>query len=259
MASQPTASATEAHWRKMLIEGHRPLRSKRRLFRYLPGPPRCKVCNNPFGGPGGRLLGLLGYTPSRKNPNICVTCCEGLPPGGVEIEIAVLFADLRGSTTVGERLGAGAYAAWLNQFYRAATEVLLGHDAIIDKLIGDEVMALFIPGVCGPDYRRLAAEAAIALRETIAGGRSGAAMPMGIAVYSGVAFVGNLGDSVLDFTAVGDTINTAARLASSAAAGEVLFGEAVHATVAERYPDLEKHALTLRGKEAPCAIRVLRP
>src|SRR5690348_5785209 len=113
MASQPTASVTEAHWRKILIEGHGPLRSKRRVLRYLPGPPRCKVCNNPFGGIGGTLLGFMGHAPSRKNPNVCKQCCEGLPPGGVEVEVGVLFADLRGSTTVGERLGAAAYAAWL--------------------------------------------------------------------------------------------------------------------------------------------------
>jgi adenylate cyclase len=259
MASQPSASATEAHWRKMLVEGHRPLRSKRHVLRYLPGPPRCKVCNNPFGGVGGAVLGLLGYRPSRKNPNVCSTCCEGLPAGGVEVEIAVLFADLRGSTTVGERLGAAAYAAWLNQFYRMATDVLLSHDAIIDKLIGDEVMGLFIPGICGPEFRRFAAEAAIALRESVAVARLATVMPMGIGVYSGVAFVGNIGGDVLDFTAVGDTINTAARLASSAAAGEVLFGEAVHAAIAERYPDLEQRAIALRGREASCAIRVLRP
>jgi adenylate cyclase len=95
-------------WRKVLTEGHGPLLRAHRVFRHLPGPPRCKVCCVPFGGLGGKLAGLIGYQPSRKNPNICAVCCERLPPGGAEVDIAVLFADLRGSTSLGERLGPGA-------------------------------------------------------------------------------------------------------------------------------------------------------
>jgi adenylate cyclase len=167
-------------WRKVLTEGHRPVvKARHRLFRGLPGPPRCKSCYIPFGGLGGRLAGLIGYQPSRKNPNLGAVCCERLPPGGAEVDIAVLFADLRGSTSLGERLGPGAFAGVLNGFYRAATEVLVAHDAIIDKLIGDEVMALFIRGICGPDYHRHAAEAAFALAETLA---SGLGLPFGTAV-----------------------------------------------------------------------------
>ena len=71
-------------------------------------------------------------------------CCDRLPPGGAELDIAVLFADVRGSTAYVDSEGRSA-PRWLNQFYNLATEVLVRHDAIIDKLIGDEVMALFIP------------------------------------------------------------------------------------------------------------------
>ncbi len=144
-----STSETEQFWRKVLIEGHRPLRVMHTLFRYLPSPPRCKVCHNPFGGLGGKLVGLFGFHQSRKNPNLCTACCEKIRPGGAEVDIAVLFADVRGSTALGERLQPSAYATLLNRFYRAATEVLVRHDAIIDKLIGDEVMALFIPGSVG--------------------------------------------------------------------------------------------------------------
>jgi len=65
-------SASPDFWRKVLTEGHRPSRCVHLLFRYLPGPPRCKVCHNPFGGIGGKLVGLFGFTPSRKNPTLCV-------------------------------------------------------------------------------------------------------------------------------------------------------------------------------------------
>jgi adenylate cyclase len=246
-------------WQKVLAEGHPPLRFMHKLFRYLPGPPRCKVCHNPFGGIGGKLVGLFGFTPSRKNPNVCVVCCEKLPPGGAEADIAVLFADVRGSTAMGEKLTPSVYAEVLNRFYRAATEVLIRHDAIIDKLIGDEVMALFIPGICGPQYHSRAVEAASALLQEVGYGRpEGPWLALGGAVNSGMTYVGNVGsEGVVDFTALGDTVNTASRLASSAAAGEILLSETVYVKVAERFPNLEARTLALRGKEAAMNARVL--
>lgn len=252
---------SEERWRRILTEGHTPLRVSHLLFRYLPSAPRCKVCHNPFEGIGGKLVGLMGFARSRKNPNLCTRCCDVLPPGGAELDIAVLFADVRGSTALGERLEPSAYAALLNRFYRAATEVLIRRDAILDKLIGDEVMALFIPGICGPEYRRRAAQAALALLQAVGYGRSAETwMPIGVAVNSGLAYVGNVGsEGVVDFTALGDAVNTAARLASSARAGEVLLSEPVYAAVAEQFPDLERRSLTLRGKEAPFPVHVLSP
>jgi adenylate cyclase len=118
-----------------------------------------------------------------------------------------------------EHIDPSAYAALMNRFYRVASEVLVRHDAIVDKLIGDEVMALFIPGICGKDYKRLAAKAAVALLDAV-GYRAGAKiwMPIGAAVNSGLSYVGNVGgEGTMDFTALGDTVNAASRLASVAA------------------------------------------
>jgi adenylate cyclase len=68
--SNDEASTTE-EWRKMLSEGHPQLRFMHRIFRLLPGPPRCKACLSPFGGIGGKIVALLGFRPSRKNPQLC--------------------------------------------------------------------------------------------------------------------------------------------------------------------------------------------
>src|SRR6266481_7104226 len=126
MSTRPHVSQdAEERWHRLLTEGHRPLRIAHLLFRHLPSPPRCKVCYNPFGGIGGKLVGLLGFVRSRKNPNLCARCCDMLPSGGSELDIAVLFADVRGSTSMAERLGSGAYAAVMNEIYRAATDVLV--------------------------------------------------------------------------------------------------------------------------------------
>ena len=89
-------------WGKVLTDGHASLVRARRLFRYLPSAPRCKVCNNPFGGPAGRVLAAAGFSPSRKNPNLCSRCCDALPAGGSEVDIAILFADVRGSTLLSD-------------------------------------------------------------------------------------------------------------------------------------------------------------
>jgi adenylate cyclase len=83
-------------------------------------------------------------------------------------------------------------------------------------------------------------------------------LAIGGAVNSGMTYVGNVGsEGVMDFTALGDTVNTASRLASSAAAGEILLSETVYAKVAVRFPDLEERTLALRGKEATMNARVL--
>jgi adenylate cyclase len=160
---------------------------------------------------------------------------------------------------LGERLGPAQYASLLNRFYAAATETLIRYDAIIDKLIGDEVMALFIPGFCGRSYVRRAADAALALFEAV-GYRAAEApwMPIGAAVNSGISYVGNVGgEGVMDFTALGDTVNTASRMASSAAPGELLLSQEVFRTLSEEIPEAEARTLNLRGKEAPFPVRVI--
>ena len=246
--------AKEASWEALLVDGYEPVRRAQKVFRRLPSAPRCKLCQNPFHGIGGKLVGLAGFRPSRKNPNLCSKCCDGLPPGGLEVDIAVVFADVRGSTALGEGLTPTEFAARLNRFYKTATDVLIGHDAIIDKLIGDEVMALFIRGFAGDDYRADAARAAIHLATAVTD------LPIGIAVNAGNAYVGNVGSgSVVDFTALGDAVNVAARLQSFAAVGEVVFAADVYGLVEATHPGAQRQRVEVRGREEPMDIAVLTP
>jgi adenylate cyclase len=166
-AGRSREPATSEQWRTLLIEGHAALVKGRRVFRYLPAEPRCKVCGNPFGGVAGHVLAAAGFRPSRKNPNLCTRCCDAMPVGGAEVDVAVLFADVRGSTGLAERTGAEDFAALLNRFYFAATRALLRYDAVIDKLIGDEVMAFFVPGISGAEYRQRTVEAGLALLRAV--------------------------------------------------------------------------------------------
>ena len=127
--------------------------------------------------------------------------------GGAEIEISLLFADIRGSTGLGERLRPAAFSALLHSFYRLAAESIIDNDGVVDKFVGDEAIGLFIPAYSGPDHARKAVAAARTLLERA--GRSDASsegpIPVGAGVHIGIAFVGTVGSSeeISDFTALG--------------------------------------------------------
>ena len=81
-------------------------------------------------------------------------------PGGTELELSMLFVDVRGSTRMAERMTPAGFSELMNRFYRTATEVLIGTDAVIDKLVGDEVIGLYLPIFTGPNHARPAVLAA---------------------------------------------------------------------------------------------------
>jgi adenylate cyclase len=244
--------AKPVDWEALLVNGHEPLKVSQRVFRRLPGDPRCKLCYNPFGGLSGKFVGVLGHKPSRKNPNLCQFCFDRLPSGGIETDVGVVFADVRSSTALGEQSNPAAFAQRLNEFYAAATTVVIHYDGIVDKLIGDEVMGLFLPGIAGPDYRRKAAVAAVEISAQVT------ELPIGVAANAGVAFVGNVGSgSVVDFTALGDAINTGARLQARASAGEVVLAAPLYQLVEEQHPDGRPDRVAIRGRDQPVDVVVL--
>jgi len=239
-------------WQRLLVDGYEPLKKAQRVFRRLPHDPRCKLCQNPFAGVGGKLVGLMGRKPSRKSPNLCQACFDMLPSGGIEIDIGVVFADVRGSTSIGQHSTATEFAGRLNRFYKTATDVLIHHDGLVDKLIGDEVMALFISGIAGPDYRRKAARAALELAAAIGD------LPVGVAANAGIAFVGNVGSgTVMDFTALGDAVNIGARLQSYASPGEVVLAADLYGLVAADHPNVRSERVEVRGRDEPVEVNVV--
>src|SRR5262249_55990662 len=155
---------------------------------------------------------------SNKNPNVCNHCEQFAlkNPGGAEIELSMLFADVRGSTSLAEKMSPSEFSQLLNRFYRVANKVFVRTDAMIDKLVGDEVIGLYIPGLAGKDHARLAIQAAQELlHETGHSGSGEPWLPVGVGVHTGTAFVGAVGsaDAFTDFTALGDNVNITARLA----------------------------------------------
>lgn len=233
----------------------------RKLMRHVPSEPRCKLCNTPFRGIGA-VFKVAGFGPSRKNPNFCNTCFERAPLGGEEMDIGVLFADVRGFTSLAETLPPAELEARLRTFYETATDVLMRHDAVIDKLVGDEVMALFLPQFAGHDLMEKMVSSSQALLGALgydSGSGEEPQLPLGVGVAFGTAFVGNVGhDDVLkDFTALGDVVNVAQRLQKQAGPGEIVLSEGVYDTVWERFPEAVRVELGLKGKRAPVAAYVI--
>ena len=175
------------------------------------------------------------------------------------MELGILFVDVRGYTTLAETKPPEEVAQLLNRFYAVATDALCDRDAVIDKLMGDEVMALFLPGMTGPGcLDKMASAAESLLRGVGYGSSEGPWLPLGVGMDFGLAYVGNVGSGeVKDFTAIGDTVNTAARLQGKAKSGQIVLSERVYQDVADRYPDAPRVELELKGKSGPVAARVV--
>ena len=239
----------EEFWRDFLTRGDGMERRVRGIFRRIPRGPRCQLCAAPFAGPGA---GMIGKRRSSKNPTMCNSCFQFMADhhGGAEVECSFLFADIRGSTTLAERMGTAAFHVLLDRFYSTASSVVFEHDGSVDKFVGDEVVAIFFPLLSGERHAARAVEAALALlRATGNGEPDGPWAPLGAGVHTGPAWVGAVGEgSHTELTALGDTVNTTARLASAAAAGEVLVTIDA-ASAAGLDPELERRSLELKGKQ----------
>lgn len=253
----------EDFWRTYLTTGdYVKERRQRHFFRLLPGTPRCKSCYAPFGGFGSVVVKVIyGKEPSNLNPQLCNICDQFARKfqGGAEIELSLLFADVRGSTNLSEGMSSLEYSKLINRFYNASTQVMVRSDALIDKIIGDQVAGMYVPGLAGREHARRAIEAGQEiLRATGHSRPEGPWIPLGVGVHTGTAFVGSVGseDGTSDITVLGDTANTAARLASSAQPGEILISEAAYTASGLDLGELETRHLELKGKSEPVLVYV---
>lgn len=255
MQSHEVDPQLEALWRDVLLHGHAG------RWAFLPAEPRCIVCQQPFKGVGGTILRMFtGYKPSRMSPNMCNVCEDSMPRGGAEVDTAVLFADIRGSTKLGEQLPPSEFAALINRFYQETSNVLIAAQGWIDKFVGDEIMALYVPSM-GPDYRKRAVLTGLEMLKVV--GYAPGKTPwveVGVGIHAGPAYVGKVGtDGSNAVTALGDTVNIAARIQEEAKGGELVLSEDLYPATADRYPNAERRVLTVKGKDEPLMVRVIRP
>jgi adenylate cyclase len=183
-------------------------------------------------------------------------------PGGTELVISMLFVDVRGSTRLAEGMRAAEFSRLMNRFYKATTDVLIKTNAFIDKFVGDEVIGLYFPLFTGSNHSAAAIQAARDLLYlTTQADERNLALPVGIGVHTGVAYVGTVSGtegSVKDITALGDNVNITARLASQAGAGEALVSESARTSAGISLEMAERRQLALKGKSEPVSAWVLK-
>ena len=242
------ARESNPEWRDMLLGVSPTVVRMRRIFRRIPTDPRCKLCQSPYAGLGGFIVQKFGFGRYPRNPQLCNNCFRHAlkKPGGAELEISALFADIRGSTAMAEAMSAAAYSGAVDEYVRTASHAIREPGGIVDKLLGDGVMALFVPGFVGGDHAGKAVEAARTILRDVT-------VPVGVGVHSGLAWVGFVGgvDEVMDFTALGDAVNVASRLGSDAGAGELLLSDATATAAALDTSRFEHRRLELRGRSEP--------
>jgi adenylate cyclase len=230
----------------------------RRLFRMLPRDPRCKFCNAPFQGVGALLVkAIFGKQRSALNPRFCNICDEAsrLFPGGSEVAMSMLFADVRGSTALSETMSPTEFSQLINRFYTGSTNIIVAEDGLVDKLAGDAVAAFWGAGFAGPNYVQRTVTVARNMSRLMAQQE----IPVGIGVHSGLAYFGAMGsaDGLTNISAVGDEVNTAARLASNAAAGEIIVSEQALKAAGIDGSTLETRCLELKGISELVPVRVM--
>jgi adenylate cyclase len=260
-AGGEAAPSPDDIWRGILLGTDPRYRDSRAMFVRLPGNPRCDMCSAPFKGPGAIVARRMGRKPWAKNPRYCSACFDMMEHahGGAEVDCTLLFADVRGSTALAETMRPSDFRALLNRFYEAAAAVLHEHDAILDKFVGDEAVAIFIPALSGERHAARAVMAGLALlRATGHDDPAGPWLPIGIGVHSGIAFVGAVGEGPsTSVTALGDRVNVAARLASAAGAGELLVSDEAARAAELEIGAAEHRDLELKGKSMRVPVVVL--
>lgn len=254
----------EQVWRTYLTTGDfETERKQRQWFKMLPGHPRCKICYAPFKGIGSGITRILfDKHPSNLNPRLC-NACESFAKehqGGAEVELSLLFVDIRGSSQMAERMSPKEFSRHIDRFYTTATDILTKTDGLIDKIIGDQVAAMYVPGFAGSEHAARAIRAAQEIMAKTGHGRDNQPwISLGAGVHTGVAFVGSLGrqDGTRDITVLGDDANIAARLSTEANPGEILISETAYSSAKSTQPDLPVRRLSLKGRTQGVDVRVL--
>jgi len=181
--------------------------------------------------------------------------------GGHRQEVSILYTDVRGFTSLSEQLPPEEVVRSLNEHFNVLTEIAFKHGGTVDKFIGDAVMVIFGAPVVHKDHALRAVRCGIEMQRKIADlneqlrkkGRP--EMPIGVSINTGIAIIGNIGsDKFMDYTAVGDTVNTASRLQNAAGAGEVAISESTYKAVKNAVKIVKKDQITVKGKDKPLIV-----
>jgi adenylate cyclase len=236
-------------------------------------PILCKGCWQnlklpiPLRGVASMQFRAIGIRPSRMNPHTC-TICETMfervmKARQIEINATILFADLRGYTSLSQSQPSGAIATLLDAFYDACGEAIWEHDGIINKTMGDAVLAVFNFPMRREDHAAEAVAAARKLQELWSARREGlshvfgveaATIGVGIGLDTGKVNFGEFGHTHQDLTAIGTVVNVASRAQGAAAPDQILVTAAVREKAAAALPESAAREYQLKGIERPAKL-----
>jgi class 3 adenylate cyclase len=205
------------------------------------------------------------------NPNLC-NICETMftkvkRKKQMIIPATVLFADLRGYTTLSQGADSAEVVGMLHEFYDECAAAVWERDGILNKFIGDAVLAIFNFPIMREDHVRQAVLAATELQKRCSANqklrvinRDGQICPVGVGVgiHTGLASVGEVGTAYKDFTIIGPVVNLASRIQAAAQPGEILVTEDVYGHVADCFPASESLGYKLKGIENPVKAYALK-
>ena len=184
---------------------------------------------------------------------------DQLQLGGQRAEITTLFADIRGFTRFSEGLAPEPLVAVLNRYLAAAADAILAHEGTIDKFLGDAVMAWFNAPIPQRDHTLSAVCAALDIKEAVRDLQQN--MPekyhlsFGVGIHFGEAVLGLVGtEKRLEYTAIGDSVNTAKRIQENTAAGQILISAEAYAWVAGRVRVRSLEPIIAKGKSQPIPV-----
>jgi adenylate cyclase len=215
----------------------------------------------PIRGPFSYLFKPFGIKKSRMHPNLC-TICESMftkvmKRKQIAIPITILFADIRGYTNLSQHMDPSKLNEVLHRFYDKCSEAVWEKEGIINKFIGDAVLAIFNFPLTREEHITNAVGAAIQLQKNCKdlkaeiGMLNDQELGVGIGIHTGESLMGEVGTSYKDFTAIGPVVNLASRLQGAAGSGEILITEDVYSHVKEKFPNAQKRVLTLKGLDNP--------
>src|SRR5262245_46356214 len=209
----------------------------------------------------------FGIRRSRMNPNICTICemmfTKVMRARKVSIDVTVLFADLRGYTALSQSLPEDQIATLLDVFYDECASAIWEYDGLLNKTIGDAIVAIFNCPIRQPEHAARALNAAREIqrrcraRHGMAVGSAdgdGKALGIGIGIDSGMVSFGEFGRSHRDLTAIGTVVNTASRAQTAAQAGQILVTRAVRDRCAPDFAGSEGRLYTLKGLSEPAEL-----
>lgn len=237
----------------------------------------CKGCRSqlhilvPIRGPLSIPFKLFGIKPSRMNPNLCNICefrfSKVMKVKQIVRPVTVLFADIRGYTTLSQLIGSQEVFTLLGGFYDRCAQVIWERDGIVNKLIGDAILAVFNFPITREDHVEQAVHAGLELQrrcmemKSLSGKLSADKVDfgVGVGVHTGDVSLGEIGEFCKDFTVIGEVVNLGSRLQGVAKPGEVVLSEAVYETVKNAFPGIPAQAFDLKGIDQPVTAYVLAP